>query len=164
MTDISDRVLSRRSAFAALGAGTLAAAAVAAPAEAAMNSVEEANLKLCQAVLASRSGTAVHSQQLAAYLADTCVLRLDDAKQTVIGKQQVSAVFQDFSAAAEITATTHSSFAKGSLVVIQRSDMVVYKDPAVAPKTFAVAGVFTVEGGKIQQWFDLVLDTKSAMV
>ena len=154
-------VLSRRSAFAALGAGTLAAAVVAAPAQAAMNSAEEANLKLCEAAIASRSTAGA---ELEAYLADGCVLRLEDAKQTITGKQAISSVFRDFNADAEMTAKTHGSFAKGSLVVIHRNDTVVYKDPTMSATTFVVAGVFTIEGGKIQQWVDVVVNSTSAAV
>lgn len=161
MTENLDRVLSRRSAFAALGATTLVAASGAAAQAATMSTVEEANLKLCEAAIASRSGD---GQKLAGYLADDCVLRLEDAKQTIVGKQNISSVFQDFSALAEMTAKTQGSLAKGSLVVIHRNDTILYKDAAAPAKTFVVAGVFTVEGGKIQQWVDVVVDTKTVGV
>ncbi len=155
MTKMSDRTVSRRSAFTAVGVGALAATGLAARAEA--SNAEAANIKICEAAIGCVAGTSCDSKTLADYLADDCVLQLEENQPPVTGKAAGIAAFERFFATgARVASTIQGVHAQGSLVVIRRIDEVTYKADA-SKRTFTLAGVFTLKDGKIHQWIDMAV-------
>ncbi len=153
--------VSRRALVLAGGLGALAAAGLAgsaaaedAPAAKAAPDVEKTNVKLVDDFIKSWSAKDFDADKIAAqYLADDCVVRMEEDKPPLMGPAAVAAAFKSFlTNGTTLKVKIAQTFAHGPVVANSRVDTMVA--PGKPPQSFPVAGVFVVKNGKIKEWTD----------
>ena len=153
--------VSRRTLFLAGGLGALAAAGFAGSATAedaaaakAAPDASAANVKLVNDFIKSWSDKNFDGDKVAAkYLADDCVVRMEEDKPPLMGSAAVAAAFKSFlTNGTTLKVKISQTYAHGPVVANSRVDTMVV--PGKPPQSFPVAGVFVVKNGKIKEWTD----------
>lgn len=159
MTEDAKGCLSRRSAFAAAGAGALIAASFGSRAQAAeMSDGEKANVKVVNALMAGFAGDKPDIKKMVEGLTDDCILHLEEGKPPIVGKEATIKTFEGFKTKGlTFVVDVHDTFAKGPVVAHYRVDDVISGGKKTA--SFALVGVFVLKGGKVHEWFDYIIKT-----
>jgi limonene-1,2-epoxide hydrolase len=151
--------LTRRTLFAAGGAGALAAGALASQADAAdaPSGAEAANIKVVKDFVGSWAAPDFDPDKtMPLYLAPDASVRPIDSQPFITGPAALAAAFKAYAPKGErFKAQFNSVWAKGPLVITDRVDTQVGGDKNGAH--FPVVGVFLVRDGKIKEWTDYVL-------
>ncbi len=160
MTDTPDNTVSRRGALAAGGLGAVALAGLARSAAAESHersATEKANVAMVGEFMKLWSAPDCTAEKLAAFIAEDCILRMEENKPAVEGKAAAIDAFNVFLKDGQrFGIDTLDTFAIGPIVANSRSDYVIV--PGKEPTgRFAVAGVFIVRDGKIQEWSDYLV-------
>src|SRR5262249_53548888 len=89
----------------------------------------------------------------AEYLSDKAVLRMEEDKPAITGKQPFIDAWKAFQqTGAGVSVKFVDTYARGPVVVTNRVDTIKSKDKPDQP--FPVVGVFVVKDGKIVEWTD----------
>jgi limonene-1,2-epoxide hydrolase len=148
--------LSRRGAlggaFGAAGAVMALGFASGRSEAAEMGALEKANAKVVNAFL--KDWSKGDSAKLGAYLAEDCVVRMEENKPLMGRAAAVAGIQSYFDRDWKFSMAVLETFAKGPVVVNSRKDTVTMGEKK---PVFAVAGVFLVRDGKIHEWSDFVV-------
>jgi limonene-1,2-epoxide hydrolase len=138
--------------FGAAGAA-LALSFAAGRSEAAERSpLEKNNVKIVNAFLKDWSLT--DSAKLGAYLAEDCVVRMEENKPLMGRTAAVAGIQSYFDRDWRFHMQILETFARGPVVMNSRRDTVTMGDKK---PVFVVAGVFVLRDGKIHEWSDFVV-------
>ena len=151
----SRRMLMVAGGLGALAASGLAASAAAADAPAAKGAdASVANVKLVNDFIKSWSAKDFDAEKVAAqYLAEDCVVRMEEDKPPLMGRAAVAAAFKGFlTNGTTLKVKISQTYAHGPVVANSRVDTMVV--PGKPAQSFPVAGVFVVKNGKIKEWTD----------
>ena len=160
MSNPKNNSVTRRRVMAATGLSAIALAGLGRSASAdnhEMSATEKANVKVVADFRKLWAAPDANGEKLAAYVADECVLRMEENKPAVEGRANAVVAFDAFFKGGQrFGIDVLDTFAIGPVVANSRSDYVVVpgKDPA---NRFAVAGVFILRDGKIHEWADYVV-------
>lgn len=160
MTNQKGDRFSRRKAMAATGLSAVALAGLTRGAAAdshTMTATEKANVKVVAEFMKLWAAPDANGEKLAAFVADDCVLRMEENKPAVEGRANAITAFDVFFKGGQrFGIDILDTFAVGPIVANSRSDYVVVpgKEPA---NRFAVAGVFILRDGKIHEWADYIV-------
>ncbi len=160
MTDQQPPAVTRRRAITATGLGAVALAGLAHSASAAthkMSATEAANAKVIADFMQLWSAPDCTAEKLAAFMAEDCYLRMEENKPPVEGRANAVAALDVFLKDGQrFGIDILETLAIGPVVVNSRSDYVIVpgKEPT---NRFAVAGVFIMRDGKIQEWADYLV-------
>jgi len=147
--------ITRRTAFVAGALGAVAAATLGKTAVAADEKKSDA--KANEKVVADFIAAWNDPDKAVTFLADNCVVRMEEDKPAVNGPAAVGAAFKGFMGpGVKLEVKTLKTYAEGPLVTNKRIDTLTV--PGQKPQAFPVVGVFIVKKGKIAEWTDY-LDT-----
>ena len=160
MTEQKSLDVTRRSAIGATGLGVIALSSLSRGASAKdhkMSATEKANKKGVAEFMKMWSDPDCTGEKLAAFMSETCVLRMVENKPAVIGRTDSIAAFDAYLKDGQrFGIDVLDTLAIGPLVANSRSDYVIV--PGKEPTgRFAVAGVFILRDGKIKEWADYLV-------
>ena len=142
--------ITRRTAFVAgaLGAVTAALGETAIAADE-RKSDTKANEKIVNDFIAAWNDP----NKAVTFLANNCVVRMEEDKPAITGPANVAAAFKGFMGHGEkVDVKILHTYAEGPLVTNKRADTLT--TPGKPPQSFPMVGVFIVKKGKIIEWTD----------
>jgi limonene-1,2-epoxide hydrolase len=152
---MSRRLFTRRTMLATT-TGALFASSVSTNSEAGkINPSEEPNVRLVNDFMRGWAAVDATGSKQAAFFADNCVVRLQEGKPAIQGKEALVAAFDAYlKKGARFEIKVSSSCAKGPVVINSRTDAPIIK--GIVGKGISVVGVFIVRGGKIMEQWDFL--------
>lgn len=152
MTASTDSRIDRRSFVATSGLAVLTGLA-ASSAEAQLDEVESANVRVVNDFCAAWS--TLDLRRVTSHMSDDAVYRMTETTPPVTGHQALIDQMQPWvDTSSAITFEILETFARGPLVVNHRVDTFA---SATRPLTWEGVGVFLVQDGKIKEWFDYTI-------
>jgi limonene-1,2-epoxide hydrolase len=160
MTKQKNASVTRRSSIAATALSAVALAGLtrrASAEEHKMSATEKTNAKIVGDFMKMWSAPDCTGEKLAAFVSNNCVLRMEENKPAVEGRANAVAAFDAFFKNGQrFGIDILNTFVIGPIVANSRSDYVIV--PGKEPTgRFAVAGVFVLRDGKIQEWADYIV-------
>lgn len=145
-----------RRGFLAAGAGAIALAGLARPAEGAeLTAGEQANVQLVNDFCAAWPGHDL--DRLMAYFADDGAYRMTETTELADGREAVAARIQTILNSV-VRFDVLESFARGPMVINERIDYFTN----FAIKSWHGVGVFFIRDGKIVDWYDYTIAMEPA--
>lgn len=150
--------LHRRSFLAGSGLAAAGLAAYGKASAAEWTEAEAENVELVKAFCAAWSS--LDLSQVTALMADQSVYRMTETAPPVTGHEALIDQMQPWVDTSDaIVFDIKETFAKGPLVVTHRVDRF---ESTTRPLTWEGVGVFFVQDGKIQEWFDYTIRVERA--
>ena len=137
----------------AIVAGALGAMAVATLGKTTIAAEEKSDTKANEKVVKDFIAAWNDPDKAVTFLADNCVVRMEEDKPAVNGPAAVGAAFKGFMGpGVKLDVKTLKTYSEGPLVTNKRVDTLTV--PGQKPQSFPVVGVFIVKKGKIAEWTD----------